>query len=148
MMKDERLSRLQQKILTLMYKFIKKRGGERVRNDDGSVTPWVYERSVYYELRKNLKIHKLTRKEICEKLGASSAKLRLRLMSLGTVEKERLLNQWDDASLKSSYSRSLMNLWKKKLILVGFTSEKPRKRVMAFSTKGYKVIRKKLLKKS
>ena len=59
MMKDERLSRLQQKILTLMYKFIKKRGGERVRNDDGSVTPWVYERSVYYELRKNLKIHKL-----------------------------------------------------------------------------------------
>ena len=147
-MKDERLSRLQQKILTLMYKFIKKRSCERVRNDDGSLTPWIYERYVYWELRKNLKIHKLTKKEIRKKLGISAAKFRLRLLRLSIVEKERLLNQWDDASLKASYSRSLMNLWKKKLILVGFTSEKPRKRVMAFSNKGYKVIRKKLLKKS
>jgi len=146
-MDDERLSSLQRKILMLMYTFIEKQDVEIHRNQAGSPTAWIYQIYLYKKLRENMKIHKLTFQEICERDGISpnSIMLKLRLMSSGY--RERYLNQWDDDSFKASYYRCITNLYDKGLIQVAITKTKPKIRVITFSDKGYKLLKKKILKK-
>lgn len=146
-LEDKRVSRLQKKILTLMYAIIQKQDVEVHRNQYGLPTAWIYQIYLYKKLRENLKIHKLTFQEICERDGVSpkSILLKLRLMSPGY--KERYLNQWDDDKFKASYYRSITHLYDKGLIQVAFTKTKPKVRMITFSDEGYKVVKNKILKR-
>lgn len=144
---DERLNRLQRKILTLMYAFIEKQDMEIHRNQDGSPTLWIYQIYLFKKLRENMNIHKLTFQEICERDGISPQSIMLKLHLLIPGYRERYLNQWDDDRFTSSYYRSIIHLYNKGLVKVAFTKRKPKIRVIAFSDKGYEVLKQKILKR-
>ncbi len=144
---DERLSRLQRKILTLMYTFIEKQDVEIHRKKDGSPTVWIYQIYLFKKLRETMNIHKLTFQEICERDGMSPQSILLRLRLLIPGYRERYLNQWDDERFTSSYYGSILHLYNKGLVKVAFTKRKPKVRVIAFSEKGYEVLKQKILKR-
>lgn len=144
MEKEERLSKMQLKILTLLHSYANNISWETVMDENNEPTCWKYNHLLYTDLRKKLKIHKLTLTEICKKSEIPPNILPIKLMMMNIIQRDKFENQWDDDSLKASYSRSIKNLRKKGLISIGYTKTKPREKVIAFTQKGYDLICKKL----
>jgi hypothetical protein len=141
--KDERLSKLQLKILDIMYKIIE--SGEDLVNfvENNEITGWVKSWAVYYNLRKRLRIHKLTFLEIVKKSGIDPNIIPLKLMTMGIIERDNFENQWDDDCLKVSFSRSIHNMRRKGLIKIG-NVKNSKEQVLAFTEKGFTLYKKKM----
>ncbi len=129
---DERLSKLQGKILVIMFKELIDSSWATFRNDKGESTNYLYKSIIYTILRKELKIHKLTTKERLEK----EPYLQLKMMSASMMDRDRLLNQWDDSCLKVSFSRAIKNMREKELIKQVRVKRTPSDKLICFTKKG------------
>ena len=144
---DERLSRLQLKILKAMNKELLEQNWCVVRDKNEEPTIWIYNWAVYRDVRKAYRKRRLSLQEICEKKNISAEIMKKKLKSISIFDRRDYLDQWNDDSLRVSYYRSIQNLYKKGLIEVGYTRNGDKAKVMTFTQKGYDLFCKKIKKK-
>lgn len=142
--KDERLSKLQRKIMKVMYKEMLEQSWCVVRETNGASTTWIYNWAVYRDIRKAYRKRQLSLKEICEKKNVSPEIMKKKLQSIGIFYRRDFFDQWNDESLRVSYYRSIKNLYQKGLIVVGYTRDEDTAKVIAFTQKGFELFKKKM----